>query len=297
MTAEIQNIPIIPSNEVSNDKILKKINHATYVSLIKLYKVICNYKGIIFGGAVRDYVKRILAVEKFREYCSKNKLNFNESYNDENIYPETFKDRTILPADIDIHITEENYKKLIEELNKNYDIKVNEHIDITPYLFDSHELLKDAIIFKKAKINFIRKKERKIFEILLGDDIIDFNNFNIKIDFIIIKNEFTEHYEFYDGGLLYPPFGTPDFDVNLLYMFLDKDNNISIDVLNEILYKSHLEHTEFSPFKRNNKKYEILQLIYKNIENSVALPIYPNLRNNYTDIRFQPKIDIRRLRM
>ena len=46
-----------------------RVNHAEWVLLLKLYRKICANGGIIFGGAVRDYVKRTLAAQKYEEFC------------------------------------------------------------------------------------------------------------------------------------------------------------------------------------------------------------------------------------
>jgi len=269
-----------------------------------LYKDICRFNCIIFGGAVRDYVK--------------NKL----------------------PNDIDIHLTQTNYEKLHPFLKNKYNLiiqsnGISQKIDNNLYFFNKVELFKNAVMLKKGSIKFIGQREYDIFKCIYNADEIDkiYQKMCIRLDFIIIKTEFETHSEFYNGGTLFPPFEKPDFDINLLYMYnnnnnnayrnVDKDVDLTRNNMNNLIEEVQLdikplnylmkiyplpESIRHKPRDKltimdtqEHLKY-ILANVYKNIENSIAIPIIPNFTkvrklylNKYTNNEDGLQIDYNRL--
>ena len=240
-----------------------------------LYKDICNFNCIIFGDAVRDYVK--------------NKL----------------------PNNIDIHITQNNYEKLQAFLKIKYNLIIYSDtiskINNNQYFFNKVELFKNAIILKKGLIKFIGQREYDIFKSIYDVNEINkiYNIMSIKLNLVIIKTEFEKHNEFYNGGSLYPPFENPDFDVNLLFMYNNRyeRNELNQNDINnleeEVPMNSHIQLDikplnyllKIYPFPESIRHKQrdkltimdtqkhlnyILSTIYKNINNSIAIPIIPN---------------------
>lgn len=265
-----------------------RVNHANWVSMIKLYKNICVCGGIIFGGAVRDYVKRTLAAEKYEEFCNINKINFKTEYNNETVCPDTYKARQILPNDIDVFIHEKDYYKFISRIEEEYEIIKT---DAENYFFKKADLFDNAIIFKKIYVKLINSSSNHLIDILLKGVKYDFN---IKIDFVILKTEYKKHEESFNGGLLFPPFGNPDFDVNQLFMYNENkvSNDINIDILNicfkESLFNSfEYESSNFidnslirlQPLKTHKLKNSKLLEIFENISSNIAIPFNPEYLN------------------
>lgn len=74
-------------------------------------KITKYYKGVVFGGAVRDMILHDNAAEKFYKLCSdKPAYNDPKLYNDPTLYPE-LSDRFLVPNDIDFFITHSEYKE------------------------------------------------------------------------------------------------------------------------------------------------------------------------------------------
>ena len=279
-----------------------KLNYTKWVALIDLYKVICNTGGLIYGGVPRDYIKRTSASKKFNEYFHEPSQNFDDTlykdkYNDKTCQEDTYNDRTLLPNDIDIYITETNFEKLIKELNNQY--YINE-IDTSRkqicYFMKSNELFRNALIFKRYYVNFLSGKTNRLSKLLFGDDIIE--QMGIKIEFVILKDEFVKHQEAYDGGLLYPPFGNPDYDINQLGMLV-VDDNIEIKVFNSLLryeINTYIAGRTLIPLDIMDIKYRVLKEVINNITNSIAIPLFPNIqqiRKVYGE-DYQPHINYKR---
>jgi hypothetical protein len=83
-----------------------------------------NHKGVIFGGAVRDVY--------LREY---NERLYFEKYGDRRIDTVEFKDRLIVPKDIDCALLAVDYDKLMKTLQKKYYIQYQFEADAN-YLLD-----------------------------------------------------------------------------------------------------------------------------------------------------------------
>lgn len=258
------------SQELSN-----RVNHAKWTAMLELYKNICMNSGYIFGGAVRDYVKRTLAAKKFEKFCKLNSYNFKDCYNNKNVDLETYADRNLFPNDIDVYLYEFEFQDLINILQAKYNIRCSDSADIN-YFFENDALLADAIIFKRVYIDLVKHNDSRIMDIILKN--VKYN-FQIKIDFIIVKTQYKDNIETANGGALFPPFDKFDFTVNHLFMY-NNNGDISIDVSKDILeYKSddqsNIYQSIIQPLQMQNNKHEILKQIYSDIENSIADPIYP----------------------
>lgn len=282
-----------------SQELSKRSNHAKWIAMLELYKEICSKGGYIFGGAVRDYVKRTLAAQKFEKFCNSNCYKFKDCYDNKNIQPETYTDRNLFPNDIDIYIHDAEYKLLFNDLISYFDIKSSDSTDIN-YFFENDTLLADAIEFKRVYINLFKSVGSKMMDIILKNVKHDFQ---IKIDFIIVKPHYRNNNSTRNGGSLFPPFGKFDFTVNHLFMY-DDNGDISIDISKDILvnkYESNqnthqqIYHSIIEPLQVQKTKNDLLTRIFSDIENSIADPIYPTPKNMFrlqlkygTDYKFIP---------
>lgn len=289
-----------------NELLNGRINHAKWITLLNLYNIICSNGGLIFGGATRDYIKRTLAAKKFYEYCIPDKKDlkkeckreFNKEYNNKEYHLESFKDRTLLPNDIDVYIKEDSYKELIKILQKEYYVKMGIGNDDICYFFKQNELFTSALEYKRCCINFLMPNGYKLLNILFADNITKL--LKIKIDFIVLKKSFYENEQAIDGGILYPPFGNPDFDINQVGMY-SVENNIEIKIFNSLqrFYSSNIYNSiAINPLENIETKYKIQHELFNNIEKSIAVPIFPNIRQvkMIFGADYKPQINIWRLR-
>lgn len=276
-----------------------RINYAKWVALVELYKVICNSGGMIFGGATRDYIKRTTAANKFYKYFIKQDFRtetYKKHYNDEKCNVDTYEDRILLPNDVDVYITESNYNKLIQKLEKEYYIFNSNSKKEVCYFLETNPLFRDALEYKRCYIYFLKALGNKLINILFGEDLKQ--HLNIKIDFVILKDSYKEHREAVDGGLLYPPFGNPDFDVNQLGMII-VDNNIEIKVFQSLLkfeFNTYYGANTINPIEIMEIKSRVLKEVFENIENSIAVPVFPNV-NQIKKVfgeDYQPHINFQR---
>ena len=323
-------VPIINQEDLSLiilDLINGRANFAKHRVLLDLYNIICVNGGIIFGGASRDYIKRTFAAKQFYDFydIDKTKIKYTgvsnkqHQYNNKDYHPESFTDRQLLPKDIDVYINEVNYKKLILKLNLDYHLKIEKQKDIFSYFFKKNKLFNNALEHNICNINFVKPIGDYLLKILLPG-ISNSNALHIKIDFIVLKQLYTNHKEARDGGLLFVPFGNPDFDVNQTYMGIfnnnardthitfnndddnvdndgndgndgnvdNVDNNVNADKRNTIgpieirvnntFLKHYYNTLYFDPIGIEEIKHKALQKIYKNIINSVAVPVFPNIK-------------------
>jgi len=286
-------------SKVMQTIINSRVNYAKWVALVELYKVICNSGGMIFGGATRDYIKRTTAANKFYKYFIKQDFHtetYKKHYNDEKCDCDTYEDRILLPNDIDVYITESNYNKLIQKLEKEYYIFNSNSKKQVCYFLETNPLFRDALEYKQCYIYFLKALGNKLINILLGEDLKQ--HLNIKIDFVILKDSYKEHREAVDGGLLYPPFGNPDFDVNQLGMII-VDNNIEIKVFQSLLkfeFNTYYGTNTINPIEIMEIKSRVLKEVFKNIENSIAVPVFPNvnqIRKVFGE-DYQPHINFQR---
>lgn len=276
----------IDEDLIFNNIIRKRLNHTMWFAFIELYKIICTNGGLIFGGAIRDYIKRTNSAKKFYEYlnsnetykreCFKDNNTIIKYYNDNTIHTYTYDDRTLLPNDIDVYVQEDNYKKIIKKITKDYYIYCKSSKNKC-YFLETNDLFRNALEYKRHYVSFLKPRGNKLCKNLVGDfgDML-----NIKVEFIILKNLYKDHYEAVDGGILYPPFGNPDFDVNQLGMTMI-DSNIEIKVLNSLLRydinSSNSGKDLFNPLNIIETKLKILQEVINNINNGIAIPLFPDV--------------------
>ena len=78
--------------------------------------------GIVFGGAVRDMMIRLYYARQFHQMTS-GKATL--SYHDASFMPE-MKDRLLLPTDIDVFVSKENFPRLCAYLKRQYSILTDE---------------------------------------------------------------------------------------------------------------------------------------------------------------------------
>jgi hypothetical protein len=304
MNSEELNVKVVDKEEICTDDnifqkiISERINYTKWVALLELYKLICNNEGMIFGGAIRDYIKRKSASNKFNEYFISQKFEketYKKKYNDKYCNEDTYEDRTLLPNDIDVYISEDAYKKLIDKLEKEYNIfSINSKKNVC-YFLETNELFEKALEYKRCYLNFLKSKSVKLINRLLGKNIN--NEFQIKIDFVVIKNCYKYHKETFDGGLLYPPFGNPDFDINQVGMFV-VDGNFEIKVFNSVLrFEINSDYNkQINAQKLIEIKSAIFKEIVNNICNSIAVPILQkieHIRQIYGD-NYQPQLNYKR---
>ena len=267
-----------------------RANHAKWVSLLELYGIICNFGGLIFGGATRDYIKRTLAAKKYYAFYNNNNApdsrnpkgigSESKEYNNKEYHPESFEDRILLPNDVDVYIKEDSYKELIKILQTVYNVKNSMGTDDICYFFKQNKLFTDALEYRRYYINFLQPCSNKLFKLLLNNTIDDCNLLRIKIDFIILKKPFYENNEAKDGGILYPPFGNPDFDINQVGMY-SVDNNIEIKIFNSLLrfyYSDIYNSSAINPLEYMDVKYKAQRELFSNIENWIAVPLFPNIQ-------------------
>lgn len=269
----------------------KKLNYTKWKFYLKLYRVICKNNGIIFGGATRDYVKRCIAAKKFTTFCKDNKLNFKEHYINSLSDTDTYHDRILLPSDIDVYINEKDFNSLLANIKCHY-----MHYEVKQYnpsyLFTSNDILKEALNHFVYKIDFLGKHGNMFLKSIFGIESFDFR---IKIDYIVLKDEFTKHRESYMGSYLSPPFGNTDFDVNQLNMQYTLLDGFSIKVSNSLINSMIDEHV-FNPMDRDDIIQKIKNKIFKNIENKVAVPIMPTITTFHMVFpNCKPRVNLGRL--
>jgi len=176
------------------DEVLEKGNktHVTWLLMSSLMRnIVKQFDAVIFGGAVRDLFLHSYTSRKFyklyksdysSEYpdesnesyesneSSKPLLNFKEladKYNDPTIHPE-LSDRFLLPTDIDLFMTKNNYYQFERYLYKRgYYFKAYKNMDLA---YVNNTLTHGHYKLIKAEIIYLDKKNNKTYSILL--DII-----------------------------------------------------------------------------------------------------------------------------
>ena len=270
----------------------KNMNFTKWKNYLKLYHVICKNNGLIFGGATRDYVKRSIAAKKFAAFCKANKIDFKKHYMNSETDPNTFRDRTLLPNDIDVYIHENDFNTLCKDIIIHY-----MHYELKgcnpSYLFTNNEVLKKSLNHYVYEIDFLGKHGSMFLKTVF--DIDGFEPFRIKIDYIVLKNDFVEHRESVLGGYMFPPFGNPDFDVNQLYMQYTTIGGFSIKI-NPSMLQSMIDEHIFNAFDRDDVTQKLKAKIFKNIENNVAVPIMPRLSQFHKVLPItKPRVNLGRL--
>ena len=166
------------------DEVLEKGNktHVTWLLMSSLMRnIVKQFDAVIFGGAVRDLFLHSYTSRKFYKLYrseiydpesneSSKPLLYKEladKYNDPTIHPE-LGDRFLLPTDIDLFMTKNNYYLFERYLYKRgYYFKQYKNMDLA-YVNDT--LTHGHYKLIKAEIIYFDKKNNKTYSILL--DII-----------------------------------------------------------------------------------------------------------------------------
>jgi len=272
--------------EKINTEVLRRFKKAKWITISKLYYTLSRY-GRIYGGAVRDYITRINAADSYYAYCKENGINADANYNEPGVHPESFADRNLMPNDIDIFITKEQFDKLIKTLESMFKIQEKPQAS-NNYFFKSCELLKAALTHEKWVLNLFNFNSDYIMSILFGK-YISKKCCELSIDFVIIGDSYLEHYEYVNRGILYPPFGNPDFDVNLLSFYLDSKYILKIESLPYLQQLYSSQSGIDNPLKVYETNKIIMDSIITNIKNKQARPIFP-IRELYTKVFGHSKV-------
>jgi hypothetical protein len=151
-------MPVVPYDF---DKLLAKGNESHILWLLitcLMRNIVKRFDAIIFGGAVRDYIRHSWAAREF--------YNVSDKYNDP-IYPE-FNDRFLLPKDIDIFITYSWFRPFKNYLSKRgFYYKEEKNFDLS---YINPLLTQGDYKLIKAEIIYFDKVNKKSYPILL--DII-----------------------------------------------------------------------------------------------------------------------------
>jgi len=222
---------------------------------------------------VRDYILRTNAADSYYAYCKEHKINADVNYDNVEVHRESFANRRVLPNDIDIFITKENFEKLIKILETRFNLKKKSN-GISNYFFKSNDLLNAAITHEKWVLNLFRFPYDYVRTIMFGKNVTN-KHCELSIDFVIINDDYLQHHEYTSIGILYPPFGNPDFDVNLLSFTIDNSHQLQITP-SPYLEKLHTSpNAMVGPLHSYETKKIIMDSVITNIKNKRAQPIFP----------------------
>ena len=219
--------------EAMNREMFRRLSKAKWIAITGLMRRLCHYNGTIYGGAVRSYIQRDFAAKAYYSYCERQKLDGDANYCTPDVHPESYNNRHLFPSDIDVFISETDFKDFMEQGggHKEYHL-AKKTLGGAKYFFESNALFKRALTLQKYETSVIHFCNSVLNTIVLGESVegtpLDPYYLKLNIDFVIIKDEYTlkdrthdrarEHME---SKILYPPFGNPDFDVNLLCFKID----------------------------------------------------------------------------
>jgi hypothetical protein len=249
-------------------EIYRRFTKARWVVLTRLYYTLSKY-GLPYGGVVRDYIAHIDAAKSYYAYCKENEIAADVYYNESTVHTETYKGRGLLPNDIDIFITKEKFDELIKVLSAKFNL-TKKHTNPN-YFFKSNELLQSALTHEKWTIDLFSFSNDDIGAILLGRSYRR-KAFEWSIDFVIIRDDYLKHEEYVNKGILYPPFGNPDFDVNLLSFTINSEYNVQPVPLPYLNYVYPQQSSD-----------AIVDCVSANIKKKRALPVYP-IKELYTRV-------------
>lgn len=268
-------------------EILRRLSKAKWVAFSRLMRTLCIHKGIIYGGAVRSYIQRTYAAQAYYSYCEKENIDADANYICKEVHTESYNDRVLFPADVDVFISESDLNKFMETNSGNKDYHLKKiGSSRAKYFFESNDLFKKALTLQKYETGFIHFCNSVLSGIVFPEVGADF--FKLNIDFVVIKDEYTSakyNTTLLHTNILYPPFGNPDFDVNLLCFKVDdtaKEFTISpLPILKRLLSKraNTLQDTipllVFKPLDGYDLEKSILEGIIKGICEKRARPTYP----------------------
>jgi hypothetical protein len=272
----------LPANldQIIEAEIIRRFNKAKWQSLLELYEEIAK-EGIIFGGAPRDYIARVTAAKDYYEFCEQNKIDADINYNNPEVSPDTFKDRNLYPEDIDVFISDEALAEFVKKACKKHVLVKKSSGPGHNYFFESNPLFKQALRLEKWEVSLINFSCAKAKMMLLGKSITTVKTL-IRVDFVVIKNEFLNDGEYENFGMLYPPFGNPDFDVNQLMFKWDKeDSSLAVKPMPYIkrYFTSKINRRNFTrPLDKEREANILLESIVANIKAKHARAIYPDVK-------------------
>jgi hypothetical protein len=293
-SAEISSINISKEqlDILINNELSRRISKAKWVATTNLLSSLCWHGGVIYGGAVRTYIQRVSAAKKYYAFCQDNHVDADDNYCNKNIHPQSYEDRNIFPADIDVFINESKFTSFMSDIGKDYNLK-KKNTGGAKYFFESNELFKKTLKLEKYRGNFINFSDSVLSDIILRSSRTNSVkvecNLDIKIDFVIIKDEYSKYRD--ELSILYPPFGNPDFDVNLLCFrtdMSDAEGDLTIKplpILKKLLvqrwYSSDTYYLKFKPLEEYTITKTIMDDIITNIIEKRARPVFPDLEDYY----------------
>jgi len=272
----------LPANldQIIEAEIIRRFNKAKWQSLLELYERIA-MKGVIFGGAPRDYIARVTAAKDYYEFCTQNKIDADINYNNPEVSPDTFRDRNLFPEDIDVFISDEALDEFVKEASKNNVLVKRSSGPGHNYFFESNPLFKEALRLEKWEISLINFSSAKAKMMLLGKSVFMAKTL-IRVDFVVINNEFLNHEEYKSYGMLFPPFGNPDFDVNqLMFKWDTEDSSLAVKPMPYIkryfTIKMHGRNIT-RPLDKERDVNTLLENIVANIKAKRTRAIYPDVK-------------------
>lgn len=281
--------------EAMKKEMYLRLSKAKWIAITGLMHRICVNNGIIYGGAVISYIQRSLAAKDYYAFCKDNSINADENYCNQDVHLESFNNRNLFPTDIDVFMSETNFKKFMEHGGgeKKYNFKKKHSND--SYFFKSNELFMKALCLHKYECNIIHFSSSNLMSIIF-DKKIDSSYFKLMIDIVVIKDEYTrDHYQrtICERNILYPPFGKPDFDVNLLCLKLEDKDGINNFVIKPLPILKRLlnigvddrrdKHiNSFKPLDDYFLTKSIIEDIIAGIREKRIRPVYPILEEYQT---------------
>lgn len=282
--------------EAMQKEISRRLSKAKWIAITSLMRRLCRYNAIIYGGAVRSYIQRTQAAQNYYAYCKQERLDAKEQYCNREVHPESFENRNLFPADIDVFITEPDLEQFMKHGggDKDYHL-IKKSPGAAKYFFESNSLFKKALTLEKYECNIIHFCNSVLGSIIFGKlkegTSFDLYDYKIKIDFVVLKTDYLPKHRRctpIEECILYPPFGNPDFDVNLLSIKADGEDGEGNFVIKPLPILKRLLATEvdtreysflskFKPLDDYLLTQSILEDIITGIREKRARPVFPIL--------------------
>lgn len=293
--------------EAMKKEMHRRLSKAKWIAITGLMRRLCLYQGVIYGGAVRSYIQRSLAAQVYYTFCKENHIDADENYCNPEVHLESFENRNLFPTDIDVFMSDTNLKQFMEQGGGDKEYNLKKKRSSANYFFESNELFKQALYLQKYDFNIIHFCNGILSAIIFGEmTTFDYSIFKVKIDIVVIKDEYiTRHHHRtpFETNILYPPFGNPDFDVNLLCLKLDDEDGIGNFVIKPlpILKRLHAngvnagEDKFLVPFKPLDDYFltkSIIEDIITGIREKRARPVYPILEEYQTVFGREKSVEI-----
>jgi len=211
---------------------MPNVNQMEWKAKMTVMKEIMKHEGVVFGGAVRDWYIHNYNASKFYE-AIKDKDNHKElmkKYTDPTFLPE-FKDRTVIPNDIDATIPKTCVKGLLESLSKKGFRVANRFKHDAKTYFPHMTIGEGQIMHERYIVTHIPATIAPVlmtmFPTSFTSDIAilkEINRFsdammNILEQIPTISTSFIIDLMVSQDGMYYePPFGNLDFECNGLLM-------------------------------------------------------------------------------